>query len=183
MSATDYLLDLALIGLVFLQIRGRRLTSRSLVLPIVIVAVVAQRYLKSIPTSGNDVILIAVCAGVGVALGAGAGLATRVCRRDGVVFARAGVVAAVLWVLGVGFRFAFQEYATHGGGENIYRFSTDHAITVAGAADAWVAALVLMALGEVLARTFVLAARAYRVHPGFFSDARQPAIMGIGDPR
>lgn len=33
MTFSDYLLDLALIGVVFLQIRGRRLTLRSLLLP------------------------------------------------------------------------------------------------------------------------------------------------------
>ena len=56
----------------------------------------------------------------------------------------------MLWVLGIGFRLAFQEYATHGGASAIARFSAHHAITTG---SAWVAAFVLMALGEVLART------------------------------
>ncbi|MGA2520657.1 MAG: hypothetical protein ABSG81_07550 [Acidimicrobiales bacterium] len=37
MTFTDYLLDIALIAIVVFQIRGRRLTTRSLVLPLAIV--------------------------------------------------------------------------------------------------------------------------------------------------
>jgi hypothetical protein len=47
---------------------------------------------------------------------------------------------------------------THGGAGVIGRFSASHAITTA---TAWTAALILMALGEVVARTAVLGVRAY----------------------
>lgn len=175
MALTDYIIDLALIGIVVLQIRGRRLTARSLLLPVMLVAWAAKTYLHSIPTAGNDLVLVAGCAAVGVTLGAGAGLWTRVePGPDGSPVAKAGVAAAVLWVLGVGFRFAFQLYATHGGGGAIARFSAAHAIGM----QAWVAALVLMAIGEALARTAVLAARAYR--PSLHT-AGGPAMMATGD--
>ncbi len=65
--------------------------------------------------------------------------------------AKAGVVAALLWVLGVGTRFAFHLDAVYGGGPAIGRFSVAHSIT---SARAWVAALILMAMGEALARTW-----------------------------
>lgn len=179
MTFSDYILDLALIGIVFLQIRGRRLTARSLLLPIAIVAYVASQYLKAIPTAGNDLWLIGICTAVGIALGAGAGLTTRVRTGDaGEILAKAGATAAVLWVLGVGFRFAFQLYATHGGEGTIARFSAHHAITTS---TAWVDALVLMALCEALARTFVLAGRAYRMSPSFLSARPLAAIMGAGE--
>lgn len=159
MTTSDYILDLALIGIVFLQIRGRRLSARSLLLPIVIVAIVAKDYLHSIPTAGNDLILIAGCTALGIALGAGAAVWTRLHRgADGTLIAKAGWIAATLWVLGVGCRFAFQEYATHGGGAAIARFSAHHGITTM---EAWVTALVLMALGEAVTRTAVLGARAF----------------------
>ena len=159
MTLTDYIIDLALIGVVLLQLRGRRLTPRTLLLPLALVGWAAESYLHSIPTAGNDLILIAACGAVGVALGTGAGRFTRVTTGpDGTPFAQAGAVAAVLWVLGVGFRFAFQEYATHGGGAAIARFSAHHAITTG---QAWIAALVVMAIGEALARTAVLAGRGY----------------------
>ena len=175
MTLSDYILDLGLIGLVFIQLRGRRLTVRDLLLPIVIVGVVANQYLKSIPTAGNDLLLIALCASIGIGLGAAAGLTTDVTNRDGTVFAKATAVAGVLWVLGIGFRLAFQEYATHGGAAAIARFSAQHSITTG---NAWVAAFVLMALGEVVARTLVIAGRAHQIHPGFFSETRRPAIIG-----
>jgi hypothetical protein len=58
MTFSDYLIDISLIGIVLLQIRGRRLTPRELLLPVGIVAYVAYTYLRSIPTSGNDLVLV-----------------------------------------------------------------------------------------------------------------------------
>jgi hypothetical protein len=158
MTITDWVLDIALIGIVFLQIRGRRLTARNLLLPVAIVAYVAIDFLKSVPTSGNNLVLVGLCTALGVGLGAGAGFATRLhAGPGGTVLAKAGALAAVLWVVGVGMRLAFQLYATHGGGASIARFSAQHSLSIGG----WVAALILMAIGEALARTAVLAARAF----------------------
>lgn len=177
MTATDYILDLGLIGLVLVQVRGRRLTLHSLLLPVGIVAWVAHTYLTSVPTAGNDLLLVAVCSAVGLALGTGAGLLTRITAGpDGAPVARAGWAAAVLWVVGVGFRFAFQEFATHGGDQAIAHFSAAHAIT---SGQAWVAALVLMAIGEALARTVVLAARTYG---RALLPSRPAAMMDHGAP-
>lgn len=157
MSATDYLLNIVLIGLVVLQIRGRRMTSRTLVLPLVIVGVVAVEYLHGIPTAGNDLLLVLVGAGTGAVLGILCGAFTTVrTSPDGTVVAKAGVVAAVLWVLGVGARLAFVLYTTHGGQDAVGRFMVAHRIT---SSEAWVACLVLMALAEVLGRTGMLAWR------------------------
>lgn len=176
MTLTDYVIDLALIGIVVLQIRGRKLTRRNLLLPVVLTGWAALTYLHSIPTAGNDLLLVALCAGAGIALGAAAGLFTRVSPgSDGSPIARAGAAAAVLWVLGVGFRFAFQLYATHGGGNAIAHFSASHAIT---SGQAWVAALVLMAIGEALARTAVVAFRAYQPS---LRAAGGTAMMAAGD--
>lgn len=158
MTSTDWIIDITLIGLVLLQVRGRRLTVRSLLLPVAVVAYVAVKYLGSVPSGGADLVLVVVCAAVGTALGTLAGLWTRVSvGADGHPVARAGAVAATLWVLGVGFRLAFQLYATHGGGVHIYNFDVAHGLGT----SAWVAALVLMALGEALARTAVIGARAF----------------------
>lgn len=153
MSFQDWLIDLLLIGLVVLQLRGRRLTLRGLLLPVAVVAWAAVQYFRGIPTEGNDLLLIVGTAAVGLALGIGAGVLTRVYRRDdGSVFARATIAAAVLWVLGVGCRMAFQLYATNGGGADIARFSLTHQLTIA----AWPTAILLMALCEVIARTAIV---------------------------
>lgn len=179
MSLSDYVLDLALIGVVFIQLRGRRLTARSLLLPVAIVAYVAAEYLRSVPTGAADLALVAACTAAGLTLGTLTGVTTRVTKgADGRPFARAGATAAALWVLGVGFRFAFQLYASHGGGVHLYHFDVSHHLSTA----AWVAALVLMAMGEVLARTAVLAVRAFRPAGSGLHRLARPAMMDAGEP-
>ena len=168
MTFTDYAIDIALVAIVLLQIRGRRLTLRWLVLPIGIVAYAATQYLHSVPTSGNDLVLIGVCAAVGAALGIMTGLFTHVRPgADGHPYAKAGAAAAILWLVGVGTRFAFQVYASNGGGAAIARFSAHHAIT---SSAAWTAALILMAFGEVIARTAILGLR------GWSAGAFRPSL-------
>ncbi|HEV8064608.1 MAG TPA: hypothetical protein VGP46_07240 [Acidimicrobiales bacterium] len=188
MTLSDYILDIALIGIVVLQIRGRRLTLRSLLLPLIIVAIVAAQFLRSIPTSGNDLLLIGGCTAIGVILGGLCALFTSVTLHDdGTPFAKAGVVAAVLWVLGVGMRFAFQLYATHGGGDAIGRFSITHHISVLGNNNAWVAALILMAIGEAVVRSLVLAYRGLKLRrdaglaTSTWPAPSNRAIIGNGD--
>lgn len=179
MTFSDYLIDIALIGIVLLQVRGRRLTLRTLLLPIGLVGWAASAYLKSMPTAGNDLVLIGLCAAAGTVLGAGAGLTTRVTRSgDGTIVARAGFAAAGLWILGMGFRLAFQLYATHGGAASIGRFSITHHITTD---QAWVAALVLMAILEALARTAVLAVRAWQEHRAILWTGPSSGIMAVGE--
>jgi hypothetical protein len=157
-SAGDVALNALLVAVVIRQIRGKRLTAVGLLWPIVLVGIAAAKYLKAVPSSGNDLELVLGGAGVGAALGASCGLLTSVERRPGdVIFARATSWAAILWVLGTGARMAFALYAENGGAAAIGHFSAANRIT--GAA-AWTACLVLMALAEVVGRTALLAVRA-----------------------
>ncbi len=177
MTTTDWIIDLALLGVVFLQVRGRRLSRLQLLIPVGLCTWAASAYLRGFPTLGNDVPLIALGLALGVALGVLAGTSTRVAADpDGYAVSKAGVAAAIFWIVGVGTRFAFELYASYGGGPAIARFSASHSIT---SSEAWTAALVLMAIGEALARTGVVAVRGYRVAPDrFFS---RPGIIGAGD--
>jgi uncharacterized membrane-anchored protein YitT (DUF2179 family) len=157
-SVQDYLLNGLLVLIVLRQIRWTRLGLTTLVLPIVIVAVVAVEFLRSVPAAGNDIAFDVILAATGAILGSACALTTHMRRdSDGTALARAGVVAAVLWVAGVGARLAFAFWSSHGGGPAIGRFSVAHQIT---SSSAWVAAIVMMALAEVLARTAVLRLRA-----------------------
>lgn len=177
MSTTDWILDLALIGIVFLQIRGRRLSLRLLLLPVGLSIWAAISYLKGIPTAGNDLVLVGLGLGLGVTLGALAGVFTRVTEgSDGYAYSKAGVLAAIFWVVGVGTRLAFQLYATHGGEAALVRFSASHSIT---SGEAWVAALILMAIGEAIVRTAVVSFRGYKVAPRHFLG--QASMIGAGD--
>lgn len=172
MTITDWIIDLALISVVLIQIRGRRLTLRSTLLPVALCVWAAILYLHGVPTAGNDLALVAGAAALGVMLGTLTGVATEVTvGAGGYPFVKAGAVAAVLWVAGVGARLAFELYATHGGAGAIARFSATHSIT---SAEAWVAALLLMAFGEVLARTAVVTYRAHRAAPGRLLDRASP---------
>jgi hypothetical protein len=169
MTFTDYLIDITLISLVLLQIRGRRLTAHALLLPVGIVTYVAVTYLKGIPTAGNDLVLVIGAAALGALLGGLAGRFTSVTAgSDGIPMAKAGLAAAALWILGTGGRLAFQLYAFHGGGPAIERFSVAHSIT---SVAAWTSALILMALCEAVVRTGILAWRGSVVR-------RQHAIAG-----
>jgi len=153
MTITDYLMNFALIGLVVLQIRGHKITVARLLVPVAMTVWAASQILRAIPTTGNDLILEAALALVGGSLGILAGFATSIRRAGEGAIAKAGAVAAVLWVLGIGARMAFYLWVTHGGHATVARFSADHHITSAGA---WATAFILMALVEVVSRTGVL---------------------------
>lgn len=69
MTATEWITDTALILIVFRQLREGRLDRKTFLLPLGIVAFVAYTYLDSVPTDGNDLVLIAALTAVGAALG------------------------------------------------------------------------------------------------------------------
>jgi hypothetical protein len=161
MTTTAYLTNAALLLLIVRQIRERRVDLRSLLVPVVIVYLIASSYLHSIPTAGNDLVLIVGLASVGLALGTtSAFLHSMRVGSDGVALARAGWIAVGLWVAGVGARMAFAFASEHGAGTAIAHFSVAHDIT---GASAWTAALVLMALCEVASRLAALHLRAHRL--------------------
>jgi hypothetical protein len=160
MTTTDYLINAAFVFVVLRQARERRLDRRSLVLPLVAVYFVAQRYVHSIPTAGNDLVLLAVLASVGLTLGILCGFATNVrAGGDGVALARVGWVAGGLLVAGIGSRMVFVFALSHGAEPAIRGFSIAHQI---GAA-AWPVALVSMGLCEVTARLATVQLRGRRL--------------------
>ena len=175
MTFIDYLVDSVLILIVLRQVREGRFDRRAIILPLVIVAVVADSYLHAIPTGGNDLLLIAGLAGVGVLLGTLSGLVTRV-RADGGQYAlvKAGRASAGLWVLGMGSRMAFAVWVANGGQDVVARFSESHHIT---SAQAWTAALVLMAIGEVAARVGVLYVRSRQALDAHAARGHQPVLQ------
>ena len=153
MTIFDYLLNIGLISLVVLQLRGRRLDRRGLVLPLVLVGWAASHYLRGIPTVGNDGLLVADGITAGLTFGSAAAALTKLdVDREGVVVARATLGAAALWIVGIGMRMGFALFVQYGGQATVARFSQTHRITGEG----WVSALVLMSLVEVVSRTLIL---------------------------
>ncbi|MFJ9324582.1 hypothetical protein [Streptomyces globisporus] len=160
MDTTTWIIDIALILIVFRQLREGPLGPRSYLLPLAIVTFVGLSYLDTVPTDGNDLVLIGVLMGIGAALGIAGGVFTRMRRLDGHILIKAGAVSAMLWILGMGARLGFQLWVDHGGAGTVARFSADHRIT---GSEAWVAALVLMALTEVVTRLATIYARSRMV--------------------
>jgi hypothetical protein len=161
MTLLDYLIDSALVLLVLLQIKERRLTIRSLVRPLVIVGIAVVNYLHGIPTGGNDLVLVTVLGLLGLLIGVASGQTLHMRRDgDGQVLARAGWASAIFWVLGMGSRFAFLIWINAGGTDTIARFSATHAIT---SGEAWTVALLAMAVLEVCGRSLVQAIRRQRL--------------------
>lgn len=161
MTATDYLIDSALVLLVLLQIKERKLTTQTLIRPVIIVGIAVINYLHGIPTAGNDLVLVGIVATIGLLIGLASGQ-TLLMRRgsDGGVLVRAGWASAIFWVLGMGSRFAFAIWISHGGSPTIAHFSAQHSIT---SAEAWTVALLAMAVFEVCGRSLIMAARRYQV--------------------
>ena len=159
MTTTEYALNLALVGLVVLQIRGITVTKAALLFPVVMTTWIATSLLKSIPTAGNDLWLELFGMLVGATLGALAALATSVTRTGGNAVAKAGAVAAFLWVAGIGARVSFSLWVGHGGAATIRQFSLVHHIT---GGPAWGTAFILMAVAEVVTRTGVICLKTLR---------------------
>lgn len=159
MTTTEYLLNAAFVLLVLRQARERKLDRRSVTVPLVLMFFVGTQYLHSVPAAGNDLVLIAGLAAVGLALGVAGGLTTQVRSLEGVALARVGWIAGGLLVVGIGSRMAFAFAVGHGLAPALHSFSAAHQIGKA----AWPVALVLMALIEVGSRIAVVQARGRRL--------------------
>jgi hypothetical protein len=155
MSTFDYILGFAALALVLFNMRRHELTDRRLRRPLIIAAVICAAFLHTIPTAGNDGLLVAACIAIGAACGALSALATRVERDDatGTVIADATPLAMAVTGLAFASRMGFAIAATNGLGPAIGRFSSDIGVH---SQAAWVAALVLMAATDLVVRATIL---------------------------
>jgi hypothetical protein len=159
MTITDYLINAVFVLIVLSQARERELDRRSFIIPLAVVGYVAHIYVHSIPTTGNDLVLIAALGTVGLTLGIASGLATHVrAGENGLAVARVGWLAGALLIAGISSRMVFVFAIDHGARHAVASFSMAHQI---GAA-AWPVALVLMALLEVATRITIVQLRGHR---------------------
>jgi hypothetical protein len=154
MSTLDYLLGFSALAVVLWNMRRHELTDRRLRRPLVIAGAVCVVFLHGIPTTGADGMLVLLGVLAGTVCGVIAGLATRV-ERDGkgAVLATGTPLAVGVTAVAFGARMAFAVAATNGLGPAIARFSSDVRIH---SQRAWVAALVLMAVADLVARALIL---------------------------
>jgi hypothetical protein len=159
MTTTDWIIDIALVLIVFRQLREERLTARTILLPAALMGWAGSTYLRGVPTAGNDLELIGLLTIAGAIFGLCGGLLTRVRYASGKVYIKATASAAALWVASMGFRMAFAIWSTYGSGaSHIASFSVAHHIT---SGQAWVTALILMAFGEVIVRLGTIIVRGH----------------------
>ena len=172
-NTTMYVINAILVLMVIRQIREHPLDLRSLAGPVLAVGAAAVLFLHSVPVAGHDFVLELLCVAAGATMGAVSGLSTKLRRgSDGRAFGRAGWLSASLWITGVGARMAFAIIASNGAGPAIARFSVAHQIT--GSA-AWVAALIMMALADVLTRLVVIYSRGRRLTAAAPARSAAPA--------
>lgn len=163
MTFTDYLINGIFVLVVLRQARERRLDARSVIAPLALVVFVATHYVRSIPTGGDGLALVAALTAVGLAFGVLCGFATFVrAEPDGTSWARVGWVAGGLLVAGISARMLFVFAVHHGFEPAIRTFSIAHHIDAA----AWPVALVAMALCEVTARIVIVHVRGHRLTAG-----------------
>jgi hypothetical protein len=173
MTTTDWFIDIALLLIVLRQMREERLTTRTILLPLGMIAWAASNYLTNIPTAGKDVLLAVVFAATGVVFGLAGGLLTSVRHAGGHVLIKASPRAAALWIISMGFRLGFAVWSTHpSGAAHLTSFSAAHHIT---SGQAWVVALLLMAVGEVVVRLGTIVIRGQLLQARVQRNANQPA--------
>jgi hypothetical protein len=159
MTTTDWIIDIALVLIVFRQLREEAISKKTFIIPLAMITFAAKNYLHSIPTAGNDLVLIGLFTAVGVVFGLAGGLLTQVRTLQGRVHIKATPGAAALWVASMGFRLGFAVWSTHpSGAAHLTSFSASHHITTG---QAWVTALILMAFAEVVIRLGTIGLRAW----------------------
>jgi hypothetical protein len=154
MSFFDYLLGLGALAIVLWNMRRHELTDRRLLRPLIIAGVICAAFLHGVPTTGAGGALVAIGVLLGIGFGAVGGLATRIERdASGAVFSAGTPLAVGVTAFAFAGRLGFAVAATNGLGPAIGRFSHDVGIH---SAQAWVAALVLMAAADLATRTLIL---------------------------
>jgi hypothetical protein len=140
------------------QMRYRRVSLRTLALPIAVAVVLWYAYVQGAPTIGNDMGLYLICGAIGAVLGLVGGVLSSMHRDEatGVWLVKGGAVYAGLLLALIAGRLGFAYYAENGGYAAVRQFSIDHAIS--GQAPI-VAALMLMVVTTILARLVVVLAR------------------------
>jgi hypothetical protein len=159
MTLETWVLIIAVFAVVvFLRMGRHRYTRRQRILTLAILVVLALRYVKGMPTSGNDLPLEIACLGIGVLFGFAMLAATEVEQDEttGQLWVRAGAVYLALWVVLLGSRVFFAYSATGWAHAAIgHYFITNHL-----SFTAITPAFVLMTIGSIGVVTIGIAIRA-----------------------
>jgi hypothetical protein len=145
-------------AVVLTRLGQHRYTRRQRILTLAVVALLLVKYVRGMPTAGDDLALELGCVAVGALFGVGMLAATSVRRDDtsGEIWVRAGIAYLVLWMVMLGTRVAFAYSVTGWARSDIgHFFATNH---LSGAAVT--PAFVLMTIGSLVVVTIGTALRA-----------------------
>jgi hypothetical protein len=174
MTLQVWILIAAVFAAVVLTRLGRhRYTRRQRILTLAVVVVLLLKYVRGMPTTGDDLALELGCVAVGALFGVGMLAATSVGRDDtsGQVWVRAGLAYLVLWVVMLGTRVAFAYSSTGWARSDIgHFFATNHL-----SSGAVTPAFVLMTIGSLVVVTIGTAIRASSLSEPTMSSRRLPA--------
>ncbi len=156
MPTSAWVINLVVLAAVlFSDLGHRKINAFRLVRPVVVTGVIIAFYVKSVATNGNGLAFELGLAALGIVLGVVAAALFQVRREsDGFAWSKAGAMYALLWVVVVGARLAFEDEAF-----------TSHALdrwfaTNSLSSNAITDALIFMAITMVLTRTAGLRIRA-----------------------
>jgi len=157
MTLQTWILIAAVFGAVVVLRLGRhRYTRRQRLLTLAVVAVLAAKYVRGMPTSGHDLIIEIACAALGGLFGLAMLAATSVTRdrRTGEIWIRAGLAYLALWTVMLGSRVVFAYAASDWDRAAVAQFFASHQLTGTAVTPAFVlmtiASLVIVTLGTAL---------------------------------
>ena len=159
MTLQTWILIAAVFATVVITRLGRHdYTRRQRILTLAVVALLIGKYVRGMPTSGNDLALELGCVAAGALFGIGMLAATSVGRDDTTdqVWVRAGLAYLVLWVFMLGTRIVFAYSATGWARSDIGHFFASNHLTSAAVTPAFV----LMTIGSLVVVTIGTAMRA-----------------------
>lgn len=175
MTLQTWILISAVFAAVVLTRLGRhRYTRRQRILTLAVVAVLLVKYVRGMPTTGNDLALELGCVAVGALFGVGMLAATSVRRDDtsGQIWVRAGIAYMVLWVVMLGTRVLFAYSATGWARSDIGRFFATNHISSAAVTPAFV----LMTVGSLVVVAIGTAVRASQFSTSASSANDRPSV-------
>jgi hypothetical protein len=156
MPTSAWVINLVVLAAVLLGDLGhRKINAFRLVRPVIVTAVIIAFYVKSVATNGNGLAFEIGLAALGIVLGVVASALFQVRReQDGFAWSTAGTTYALLWVVVIGARLAFEDeaYTSHA----LDRWFATNSLSSNAITDA----LIFMAITMVLTRTAGLRVRA-----------------------